>query len=327
MPLTILNHDSAVLRGNACGDPTQRELWVYTPPGYDDSDARYPVLWCLTGFSGTGAMACGGNRWSPGLPERLDRLIAGGMPPVIVAFPDCFTRWGGSQYMNSSATGRYEDYLCDELVPLVEERFRASGRRGVFGKSSGGYGAVRLPMRRPGLFHAAASHSGDMGFAFVYLPEFADTIARITEVGSLAAWVEQFEASEKIKGADFCVINTLGMASCYSPDPDAEFGFALPFDMQTGEIDSATWQRWRAEDPVEMVDEPEAADGLRALDLFFLDCGTRDEYRIHLGLRRFTKCLDALAVPYESQEFPDTHRSLNYRYEISLPKLAAALVR
>ena len=327
MPLTILNHESAVLRGNVCGDPTQREVWVYTPPGYEGSSDAYPVLWCLTGFSGNGSMACSGNRWSPGLPERLDRLIEGGMAPVIVAFPDCFTRWGGSQYMNSAATGRYEDYLCDELVPFVEERFRANGRRGVFGKSSGGYGAVRLPMRRPGLFHAAASHSGDMGFAFVYMPEFADAITRITECGSLDEWVEQFEAREKISGSDFCVINTLGMASCYSPDPDARFGFALPFEMESGEINAAVWRRWRGEDPVEMVDEPEAAEGLRALDLLFLDCGTRDEYRIHLGLRRFTKRLGALGIPHEAEEFPDTHRSLNYRYDVSIPKLAAALSR
>ena len=134
MTLRILNHSSELLRGNACGDPHERELWVYLPPGYEQSSAaRYPVLWCLTGFTGTGSMAVTGNRWAPGLAQRLDRLIGAGCPPVIVAFPDCFTRWGGSQYLNSSALGPYEDYLCDELVPLVDAEFRTSGRRGVFG--------------------------------------------------------------------------------------------------------------------------------------------------------------------------------------------------
>jgi len=134
MPLTMIVHRSEVLRGNACGDPCERELWVYTPPGYVASGAgasaeRFPVLWCLASYAGTGAEECVGTRWSPGLPERVDRLIAGGMPPVIIAFPDCFTRWGGSQYLNSSATGRYEDYLCDELMPLVDAEFRTTGRR------------------------------------------------------------------------------------------------------------------------------------------------------------------------------------------------------
>jgi len=314
--LTIVRHESEVLKGNACGDPHVRDLWVYTPP----AEGPHPVLFCLAGFGGTGAQACTGNRKSPGLPERVDRLIEGGMPPVIVAFPDCYTRWGGSQYMNSAATGRYEDYVCDELVPFVEREFDATGRRGVFGKSSGGYGALRLAIRRPGLFHAAASHSGDMGFAFVYAPEFAGTIARLSEFDSFADWVKHFESREKISGADFHVFNTVGMAACYSPDPDAPYGIRFPFDMETGELVPDVWRRWQGNDPVEMANA-----SLKELDLLFLDCGTKDEWRIHLGLRRFRSRLDELGVPHEAEEFPDTHRSLSYRYDVSLPRLAAAL--
>lgn len=318
MALTILRHESEVLKGNACGDPFVRDLWVYTPP----VPGPCPVLFCLTGFGGTGPMACTGSRRSPGLPARLDRLIADGMPPVIVAFPDCETRWGGSQYMNSLATGRYEDYVCDELLPFVEGEFEADGRRGVFGKSSGGYGAIRLAIRRPGLFHAVASHSGDMGFAFVYAPEFAAAIARLAEFESLPKWVEHVESREKVSGADFAVLNAVAMAACYSPDPDAHYGFRFPFDEETGELIPEIWRRWQENDPVEM-----ANDALRRLDLLFCDCGTKDEWRLHLGLRRFTKRLESLGIPYEAQEFPDTHRSLSYRYEVSLPKLAAALHR
>jgi len=327
MPLTILEHESEVLRGNPCGDPRGRELWVYTPPGYEQSEERYPVLWCLAPFAGTGAEECVGTRWSPGLPERLDRLIAAGMPPVIVAFPDCFTRWGGSQYMNSAGTGRYEDYLCDELVPFLDARLRTTGRRGAFGRSSGGYGALRLALRRSGQWHAIASVSGDMGFELVYPSQFADVIARIDACGSLGAWVEQFEAREKIAGGDFAVVGTVAMSACYSPDPDAPFGFAFPFDATTGEMRPVTWQKWRDNDPVRMVDSPEAARALRELDLLHLECGTRDEERLHLGLRLLTERLDAREIPYEAEEFPDTHRSLRYRYEMLLPKLATALHR
>jgi len=343
MTTHIRPHVSEVLKGNAAGDPHERDLWVYTPPGYDSGDRdsgdrdsgdrdsgdresgdqRYPLLVCLIGFTGTGEMVCTGNRWSPGLPARLDRLIAEGMPPVIVAFPDCFTRWGGSQYVNSSAIGRYEDYVCDEIIPFVEQEYRCTGNRGVFGKSSGGYGAVRLPMQRPGLFSVAASHSGDMGFAFVYQPEFADALARLAEFDSLDAWLENFHAHEKKASADFGVMGYLAMASCYSPDPAEPYGFALPAEPETGELIPEVWERWRANDPVNMAEA--CADGLRALDLLFLDCGTKDEWRIHLGLRAFTKRLDALRIPYESEEFPDTHRELSYRYDVSLPKLAAKL--
>ncbi|MHC4409078.1 MAG: alpha/beta hydrolase [Planctomycetota bacterium] len=318
MALSILRHESEVLSGNACGDPHVRELWVYTPPTAEPC----PVLFCLSAFGASGEKACVGNRWSPGLPARLDRLIAQGMPPVIVAFPDCFTRWGGSQYLNSEATGRYEDYLCDELVPFVESEFRTTGRRGLFGKSSGGYGALRIAMRRPGLFQAIASHSADMGFELVYAPDFAGTLARLAEFDSLAAWVEQFESREKMAGADFAVVNTIAMSACYSPDANEPFGFRFPFDRTTGERIPAIWKRWRDHDPIEM--DPAA---LRELDLLYLDCGSKDELFLHLGLRRFLKRLDALGIAYEAEEFPDSHRSLNYRYDVSLPKLSAALHR
>jgi enterochelin esterase family protein len=327
MPLTVLDHRSEVLVGNACGDPHARKLWVYTPPDYHRSGERYPVVWCLAAYAGSGAGECVGTPWSPGLPERLDRLIAAGMPPVIAAFPDCFTRWGGSQYMNSPATGRYEDYLCDELVPYVDAEFRTNGRRAAFGRSSGGYGALRLALRRPGLFAAIASISGDAGFELAYPSEFADAIARIHACGSLEAWVEQFEAREKMAGGDFAVVQTVAMSACYSPDPDAPFGFAFPFELETGALRPAIWQRWLANDPIRMVDTPEATAALRALELLHLECGDRDEVRLHLGLRRLTRRLAALGIACEAEEFPDAHRSLRYRYERVLPKLATALRR
>ena len=93
------------------------------------------------------------------------------MPPVIAVFPDCFTRLGGNQYLNSSAIGRYADYLNEELVPFVDKEFRTGEgpqHRGCFGKSSGGFGAMRLGMSRPDIWGAVANHSGDAHFDFVY---------------------------------------------------------------------------------------------------------------------------------------------------------------
>ena len=76
MSIRVLRHRSEVLEGNALGDPVERNLWVYLPPGYEEGDDRYPVLWCLVGFTGAGEMAVTGNRWAPGLNDRMDRLIA-----------------------------------------------------------------------------------------------------------------------------------------------------------------------------------------------------------------------------------------------------------
>ena len=327
MGVRILRHSSEVLSGNACSDPAERDLWVYVPPGYEDSDDAYPVLWCLTGFTGRGEMALTGNGWTPGLKTRLDRLIGAGCPPVIVAFPDCFTRWGGSQYLNSPATGRYEDYVCDELVPLVEREFRVrSGARGVFGKSSGGYGALRLAMRRPGLFRAVACHSGDMAFALCYTG-FSRAVGRIAAAGSLERWVDAFEAREKKGGADFDAINMIAMAAAYSPDESEPFGIALPVDLRDGERRADVWARWRRHDPVVMIEDPAHRDALHGLDLLFLDCGSQDQYQLHLGMRLLVEKLQEHGIRHVVQEFNDDHRGLSYRYDVSIPKLAEALAR
>src|SRR5215510_14494206 len=122
--------ESRVLEGNAAGDPHVRRVPVYVPPSYDHApDRRYPVVFVLTGFTGRGRMLLNDNPWSPALDDRMDALIAAGSPEAILVMPDCFTRFGGSQYVDSAATGRYETHLVHELVPWVDERYRSQSGR------------------------------------------------------------------------------------------------------------------------------------------------------------------------------------------------------
>src|SRR6267142_2912088 len=139
--VVVERFESAVLQGNPLGDPHLRRVPVYLPPSYDEQiGKRYPVIYVLTGFTGRGRMLLNDNPWSESLDDRLNRLIgSGACGEVIVVMPDCFTRYGGSQYLNSTATGRYQDHLVQELVPYVDARYRTlPGRdhRGVVGKSS-----------------------------------------------------------------------------------------------------------------------------------------------------------------------------------------------
>ncbi len=181
----VVEHESSCLVGNPLGDPTCRKLGVYLPAGYDDGDDRYPVLFCLAGFTGSGLYHLAWRNFTENLPERLDRLIhTRKMGPAIVVLPDCFTALGGNQYVDSTALGPYATYLTRELVSFVDERFRtlaSRDHRGVFGKSSGGYGAIIHAMRYPDVWGAAACHSGDMYFEFGYLaglPHVLDALAR-----------------------------------------------------------------------------------------------------------------------------------------------------
>ena len=155
MPVFRHRLTSRVLAGNPLGDPIERDLHVYVPPGYDPAASRrWPALLALVGFTGTGGNLFNVDPLTEALHDKLDRMIASGAcPPMIVAAPDCFTRVGGNQHINSAGTGRYEDYLIDEIIAFVDANYRTMprGHWGVFGKSSGGYGAIVLGMRRPEL--------------------------------------------------------------------------------------------------------------------------------------------------------------------------------
>src|SRR5262245_27102970 len=165
--------DSQALVGNRLGDPVRRELQLYLPAGHADGGGL-PLLVDLVGFTGSGQSHTNWRPFTENLPERLDRLIGeGAMPPVAVGFPDCYARLGGNQYVNSKAAGRYEDYLIGEVVPFLEKQVAVGGpgRRGVFGKPSGGYGATIHGMRHPDIGAAVACHSGDLGCRMCHSPD------------------------------------------------------------------------------------------------------------------------------------------------------------
>jgi enterochelin esterase-like enzyme len=321
-----LTMESRVLGGNLQGDPTERELHVYTPAEYSES-TNLPLLVDVVGFTGSGQTHTNWRAFTENVPERLDRLIGEGkMGPVVVAFPDCYSRLGGNQYINSAAIGRYEDYLIDEVVPLVEARYNCGGlgNRAIFGKSSGGYGALMHGMRRPDIWAAFACHSGDMAFDLCYLNDMAKVLDELAKhERSIEKFMNHFEASQKPSDAEQGVINMLAMAASYDPDPSAYLGIRLPFDLYTGELIQDRWRNWLAWDPTLLVEK--YANNLRQLKGVYIDCGDRDQFALHYGSRRLHRDLDRLEIEHVYQEFPDDHTAVDYRMDASLPFLEQAL--
>src|SRR3954454_21334824 len=155
---------SDLLVGNPLGDPAERPLEVYVPPGYDDdAEHRYPSVYVIQGYTGSEPMWHVASPFPPPSPEAADALFAAGdAPPCLVVLVDAWTAYGGSQFVDSPGTGRYHSYLCDEIVPFVDARYRtlaSAAHRGIAGKSSGGFGAMITPMLRPDLFGGLASHA------------------------------------------------------------------------------------------------------------------------------------------------------------------------
>ncbi|MBI3828283.1 MAG: esterase [Planctomycetes bacterium] len=318
--------ESPALRGNALGDPHVRRLPVYLPPGYDQGAQRYPVAYVLAGYTGTGAMQLNEACWDENLQQRMDRLIAQGkVRPMILVLPDCMTRYGGSQYIDSSATGNYAASLL-ELVAFVDANFRTVANRehrAILGKSSGGYGATISAMRHPELFGLVADHSGDKYFELCYKPDFPKFLRACARFKDLAKILKDPAAIRPRPGDFFDFMNIAAMSACYAPNPQAPLGFDLPVDPFTGELNEEVWQRWLAHDPVYLLDRH--AGALRSLRLYFLDCGTRDEFNLHYGCRIFSKRLKELKIPHRYEEFEDGHRSIGYRYDASLQALSEAM--
>lgn len=316
--------ESEVLRGNALGDPHMRELPIYVPPV--ESTGDLPVIFVLSGYTGRGQSHLITHPWKRGLIAKVDAAMAAEeIPPAILVLPDGFTRIGGGQYVNSSAVGRYEDYVADELVAYVTERYpHTEASRGVCGKSSGGFGAMHLCMERPGLFAACGSISGDVGFEAAYGHELlACARGLVAHDGDPAKFLEAFAENPSLDGDGHAIISVLAMSACYAPNPDAPLGFDLPMDLRTGERVHEAWARWLAFDPLERVEAK--ADALRRLRFLHLECGLADEFHLQWGLRLLVDKLAALGVSYSHEEHPGGHFSLDGRYLPLFARMTEAL--
>lgn len=355
--LITLEHRSRVLADNPLGDPAVRKLDVWLPPQYDRGGSRsrggrFPVLFDLVGYTGSGKSHTNWRPFDDNVPERAARLIhERKMGPCIFVFPDCFTALGGNQYVNSEALGAYADYLTRELIPFVDREFRtlpSRDHRGCFGKSSGGYGAMLHGMKYARYWGAIANHSGDAYFDFVYgadWPKTLDELAKYAKPrrkagavaviraergaaeglddGRVRRFLKHVWKNQKLSHDEVLCLMNLCMAATYDPDPEAPNGFRLPFNLETGERLEPRWRAWLRHDPVYLVKR--YAKSLASLRGIWIDCGWKDQFRIHYGCRILSKRLAEQGIEHRYEEFDDDHSGIDYRMDRSLPFLYRAL--
>jgi S-formylglutathione hydrolase FrmB len=315
---------SELLRDNPLGDPCDRPLWVYLPPGYDADPAhRYPVVYVIQGYTGHVAMWRNRAPFRQPFTETADAVFARGeAPPALVVYVDAWTSYGGSQFVDSPGTGRYHSYLCEEVVPWVDRRYRTlagAAHRAITGKSGGGFGAMITPMLRPDLFGALATHAGDALYELSYLPDFGPAARLLRDYdGDIWRWWDDFRSRVSFtKAADQVLLGLLGVAACFSAHEDGTVD--LPFDGRTGALRPEVWERWLDWDPVRMA--PRYAGALRSLRAIWIDAGTRDEHYLDLGAEAFRQALCDVGVSDEVirfELFDATHAGIDYRYPLSL---------
>jgi Putative esterase len=325
--------DSVLLRGNPLGDPHERPLWVYLPPGYeDDQTTRYPSVYVIQGYTGHVGMWANRTPYRQPFIETADAVFAsGGAPGCIVVYVDAWTAYGGSQFVDSAGTGPYHSYLCEEVVPWVDARYRTipdRGSRAIAGKSSGGFGAMITPMLRPDLFGALATHAGDTLYELSYIPEFGKAARYLRQYGhDITRWWDDFRSRTAFtKEADQTLLMMLGCSACFSARPDGTP--ELPFDPVSGQLRPEQWQRWLDWDPVRMIDR--YADELRLVESIWIDAGTKDEWFLDLGAAAFRAGLARVGVPDDRvhfELFDAAHGGIDYRYPLALSWLANRLRR
>ena len=326
--LDLLTVRSQLLDGNPLGDPAVRPLYVYRPQVSSEMAEPLPSVYMLQGFAGRLEEWLAPTTSGATTIERLDAMFsAGESPPAVIVFVDAFTSWGGSQFLNSTSTGRYLDYLCDEVVPFIDTHYptlNAREHRGVSGKSSGGYGAMVLAMLRPDLFGALASHAGDTLFECCYQPLFP-VAARLLRTQFRGSW-EAFEARAREVDFDWrqcaALFAAYGMACAYTPDPDRPGKALVPFD-DFGRPIEEVWTRWLELDPVGMA--AKHVEALASMRKIYLDAGLQDEFFLDLGATAMSYELDRLGIPHSLELFEGNHDSVDEHIPAAIRELVRAL--
>lgn len=305
---------SSALAGNPLNDPFERRNPVLVPKDPPPADG-WPVVLVLAGFTGNGPNYFNFKTFELNMPQALDECVTkGSAPQAIYVFCEAMTAWGGSQFMNSPWTGRYEDYVALELAEAISERLPSAprGKRWcVMGGSSGGYGALHLASRHPETFGLCAAIAPDSFFEASLLPEIYTALPTLMKCGGVSGIKKEMASGRIQKRKEFhSVVNAIAMGLCYGPsrqDPE----FPVPVDRETGVVNPEIWAEWKKHDPVVFLAERERQ--VAKLSGILLDVGTRDQFHLQFGARQIRDVLMRMRAPFDYSEFEGTHFDIGDR--------------
>jgi S-formylglutathione hydrolase FrmB len=297
--LEVLDVPGTTLLDNPPGDPAARRVAVLVP---DDAknDAPLPLVIWLPGWgaSSEDAIAQGRGAWYGGV---VDALAARGLP-LRIAVVDGRSRYGGSQFLNSTATGRYADYVAEEIVPALDARYAAKpGQRLIAGHSSGAYGALLLAMNRQGLFAAVVALSPDSDFDVTHKPLVQQPAVRAVTRAELDAALAA--KNPRLPGNGLAAL-VMGLCANYAPVAGQPRRFEWLYD-DRGQWRPEAWQRWLDLDPLTLVRKK--ADAFAPAQRIYLDGAEHDEFGANIGARKIHEVLRARQSPVIFYESPGHH--------------------
>ena len=320
--ITRSRHESSYLAANMLGDLGERDLFVYLPPGYEDSDRSYATAYLLHAFGQSAETLVNpltdGQKWRPPLEDVLEPVFGRmGVPPMIVVVPGGNSRWGCGQWVDSPVSGHFGSYVAKDVVSFVDSTYRTIAQRpsrAVFGFSSGGMGAWNIVSQNPDIFAAMAVLSADSFLDMthkVFPYKYFDNI-----------WPEAPDGP--VEGDDWSMM-AYAYSAAYSPNPEKPPYFVdLPVAWPSGELIPEVWSRWLSHDPVENYRD--RLDNLRSLSGILLDAGVNDDYELQWGHRVLSHRLSEAGIAHNITENTGNHGGRSHeRLQVALEWLSQVL--
>ena len=286
---------------NPLGDPVERRVAVFTPE-LPKFTSKLMTCYYLPGYGGSSEDFIGwhGARFAEIFQELANQGLA--MRLVVV---DCRNRWGGSQYINSTAQGNYADYLLEDVIPFLEKKYGTPATprdRIIAGHSSGGFGALRLAMMKPERFGAIVALSPDSDFEITHRPlAQADVVANVTpqQLRSYTA-----PRGKMVLPSNNLVAIMLGLSAAYAPKGPNEPGEFHWLYSEQGVWQEDVWQNWLEEDPVVIARRTPFV--FMPYHRIYLDGAEHDEFGAQKGARVLRDIIKDTAR-VEFYESPDAH--------------------
>ena len=271
--------DSRTVATNRVGITSVRRAVVYLPAGYSSSERAYPTLYWIPGWQ------------TPASREYisyLDAAIAAKrIPPTIVVHLDVRE---GIIMMNSDVFGQWADFLTQELVPYIDGKYRTVSNpsgRALMGHSSGGYAALLLPIRFPGVWGAVGVNDASAWAGCVSgLPR--QMPRHFSEYEQLPSYTQAWTQ----------------IAIAISPNPQSPLFFDTPMATDTHAETRALWDAHCLWHPGTVARDAEAWSELRKVAIVIPTkvVSTNRIYNVLL-----TRALDRAGVEYVAIDMPGTH--------------------
>ncbi|MEN2281324.1 alpha/beta fold hydrolase [Algoriphagus sp. SE2] len=291
---------------NDFGENPNRAVSVYLPPGYDESEQRYPVIYFLHGFSGD-------NRMLTPMAGLLDFAISSNkIRPFILVIPDQKTTYDGSFYSNSQIFGNWEDFTAFDLVEYVDTNFRTiakSESRGITGHSMGGYGAIKIAMHHPEIFSSVYALS-------------PGALAIVREYGPNSSTYRDFATVKNQEDLNKLYFGKVIVAfgKSWSPNPNnPPFYCDVPFEYNEGvlEVNQEVLEKWYKNMPFYMIDD--YLDNLNKLKAIKFDWGRNAGDRFTIQCKMFSQKLENVGIKHYAEEYIGTHVNNIYTTDGRIP--------